>query len=147
MPGLHLELEGAVEAVPEAVEDRGHHLDHDTTGLADEVVVGVVGEVVDAGAVPEVDVVDDAEALELVEEAVHGRLVHIGLACLHDRRQLLGRRVPVVLDQGLEDRPAGARDAPPVLPQDVEHRFEPGNGLGFCSERPMSHLAASLQPM
>ena len=96
--------------------------------------MGVVGEVVHGGPVAEVDVIDHAEALEIVEESVDGGFVHVGLAGLHGRRELLGRGVFAVTDEGLEDRPAGARHPAAVRPQEREHPLQSVCSCRVCRD-------------
>jgi hypothetical protein len=73
-------------SVPEAAPQTGKRairdFDHDPTRLTDQVMVRIVGEVVDGRPVSEVDMVDDPEPLELVQKPIDGGLVHIGLAGL-----------------------------------------------------------------
>lgn len=114
--GIDLEVEVGGEAAAERVEGRVGDLDDDAALFADEMVVVVVGEVIDGGPVAEVDVVDDTEALELVEEAVDGGFVDVGLAGLYRRGELLSRRVRVDLGQGVQDGPPGGGDPPAFGP-------------------------------
>jgi len=86
------------------------------------VVVGVAGQVVDGGPVAQVDVVDHAQPLELVEEAVHRRLVDVGLGRLHPGGQRLGRHVAADAEERLEDGPPARRDPPAAGPQEGEDR-------------------------
>ncbi len=72
MVGFHFEVVVVAELFAKRVKGLLRHLGDSAAGFADEVVVGVVGEVVDGGAVAEVDVVDYALAFEVVEEAVDG---------------------------------------------------------------------------
>lgn len=69
---LELELVGLPELATKLFQRTVGDFDHSVTGLADEVVVRVIGEVVHRRPVSEVDVVDDAEAFEVVEEPVDG---------------------------------------------------------------------------
>lgn len=96
MSGVDLEVEVGEEAPAEVPECLVGDFDNLAAGVAHEVVVGVVGEVIDGGAVSEVDVINDAETFEFFEEAVHGRLVDVGLAVLDVGGELFGRWMFVV---------------------------------------------------
>jgi hypothetical protein len=134
-----LELEGEVGAEPAAKRREGsiRDLDDVPTAFADEVVMGVVDEVVHGRPVPEVDVVDDAETLELVEEAVDGGFVHVGLAGLDVGGQLFGGGMAIMVDERLQDRPPGTGDPPAVGSEKREHLVESVCGC---------HRASSLLP-
>lgn len=99
------------------------NLDDQAALLAHEVVMGVVGEVVDGRSVSEVDMVDHPETLELVQEAVDGGFMHVGLVDLDVGGEFFGRRVAVVVHQRLQDRPSGAGDSTPVGPEEGEDAF------------------------
>lgn len=105
-----VDLEAVLGANPtaEAAERLLGNLDHNPTPPADQMVVRVVGEVVHGRTVAEVDVVDDTEPFEVLQEPVHRGLVDVGLAGLDGDGQLLRRGMPVVVDEGQEDRPPGA---------------------------------------
>lgn len=122
--GFEDEPEVGVQRGTKRIEDGARHLDDATARLADEVLVGVLGEVVHGGAVTQVDVIDDPELLEVVEEAVDGGLVDVGVAGVHRGRQLLGRRVAIVVEQRLHDGPAGRRHPPAASADQVQHLIE-----------------------
>src|SRR5688572_21057078 len=77
--------------------------------LAVEVLVALVGQVVDGPAVPEVDVVDDLELLERLEGPVHGRQIHGREPRLDGGGDLLGGDVTSRPDHGLDDGLAAGR--------------------------------------
>lgn len=120
---LDLEVVGLPELGAEAVEILIGDFDHSPTGLADEVVVGLLSKVVHGGAVPEVDVIDRAKAPEVVEDAVHGRFVHVRLAGLDRSEELFGGRVVGVFDEGFNDGPPGAGHPASAGSQLVQDRF------------------------
>ena len=62
----------------QAVEEVPRGLDHRPAHLANEMPVGLRGQVVDGGTVPEVGVDDHSEPLELVEVPVDRRDVNVG---------------------------------------------------------------------
>jgi len=124
VPLVDLEAEVIAEALAQPLERVVGDLDHPAARLADEVMVGVVGEVVHRWSVAEVNVIDHAEAGEIVEKAIDGRLVHIGLAGLDGGRELFGRGVFAVIDQGLQDRTARARHPAAVRPEQREYAFQ-----------------------
>ena len=68
-------------------------LEHRPAGLADQMAVGLGGQVVGGRAVAQVGVDDDPEPLELVEVAVDGREVDVGGRGLDLGGQLFGRAV------------------------------------------------------
>lgn len=72
MAQLYLELEITPHQATELLQRLDRDLDDKPACLADEVVVGVVGEVVHSRPMTKVDVVHHAQALEVVQEAVHG---------------------------------------------------------------------------
>jgi hypothetical protein len=123
--GLHLEVEVGDQSPPERIECSGGDLEDLAAILADEMVVSIVCEVVHGGAVGEMDVVDQTHLLEIVKKAVHRRLVHVGLAIVHIRRDLFGSRMTTgVFEQGLEDGPAGTSDPLPSRPKMLEYIIE-----------------------
>lgn len=66
-------------------------------------------QVVDGRTVAEMHVVDNAEFLELVEEAVHGRLVDIRMGVVDPGRELFRRGMSFVIKQRADDRPPRRR--------------------------------------
>ena len=103
--GVDVEAEAAAEGSGERGEDIGGHLNYGAAGPADEVVVGVVGEVVDGGTVPEVHVLDYPEIRQRVERAVDGGTVHVRVGGLHPVGEVLGGDVSVGVEQRGHDRP------------------------------------------
>ncbi len=81
--GFEDEAEVALQLGAQRIEDGARHLDDPAAGLADEVLVGVLGEVIHRRTVAEMDVVDDAELLEVVEKAIHRRLVDVRMSGVH----------------------------------------------------------------
>lgn len=71
MTGFEDEAVVTLQRPPERIEDAARHFDDAAARLADEVLMDVLGEVIDGGTVAQVYVVDDAEFLEVVEKAVH----------------------------------------------------------------------------
>ena len=93
-----------VQADGELVEQRGWDLQHVTTALADEVVVGLVGQVEHGAAGSELDALDDAEVDEHVEGPVHGALVELGVLGADDGDDVCGRQVMAgATSQGVDD--------------------------------------------
>ena len=111
---LELEPVGLSDLPAKLLQRSVWDFDHPVARPAHEVVMGVLGQVVDGRPVSEVDVVDDTEALELIEEPVDGRLVDVGMAGLDGGGDLLGGGVIGVIEEGLEDRSPWARDPSPV---------------------------------
>ncbi len=72
MSRFELEREFTPETATKRCECSMRDLDDLAAALADKVVMGVIGKVVDGRTVSKVDVINDAEALELVQEAVDG---------------------------------------------------------------------------
>lgn len=118
---LHVEAEVVAQSLSETLEGPVGYLDDDSAHLADEVVMGVIGKVVDGWAVPEVDVVDHSEAFQLVKEPVHRGLVDVGLARLHIGGELFRGRVSFVVDERPEDGAARTRHAPARGSEEVEN--------------------------
>jgi hypothetical protein len=104
----------------EGLEEADGRLEGGAALLADEVAVGLVGEVVVGRAVSEVGVVDEAEPLELVEVAVDGGQVDVGGEGLHVGGQLLGRAVGASGVEAAKEQPPGRRDAGAARPELVE---------------------------
>src|SRR5436190_13669996 len=78
--------------------------------LADEVLANsLADERVEAGAVPEVDVADDAERLHPLEVAVDRGQVERRAPFVEPLGDALGRDRPLGREQRLEDHPAGGR--------------------------------------
>ena len=81
-------------------------LDHRPALLADEMRMSHRRKVVGRRTMSEMRVHDNAEALKLLEIAIDRRQVDVGSAGLNSRRQLLGRGMPISLEEGIEQYPA-----------------------------------------
>ncbi len=102
------------------------HLGHGSAGLADEVVVGVIGEVVHGSGLSEVHPADDAEALEGVEGPVDGREVHVGRLYVDDGGDRFGGHVVIRRgQQRLHDEASAGRHPPAVGPEQLEDVGQP----------------------
>src|SRR5689334_2035367 len=64
------------------------NVDHDSARFADEMLVRDT-DVVHGGAVTDVGVIDDAESLERIQRAIHGRKMYLGMALVDRRREIL----------------------------------------------------------
>jgi hypothetical protein len=111
--GVEPEVEGGADAVGQWGQQGCGYLDHGAAALADQMQVAVVGELVDGPAVPEMHVRDNAQPFECVEGAVDRRQVHIRVARLHVRGQILRGYVTVGIDNGQDEGPPGYGDPPP----------------------------------
>ena len=87
-----LEAEAPLGTLGHRLEQVVRSLDRRAAHLADEVAVGLGRQVVGRRAVPEVGVDDDAEALELLEVAIHRGGVDVGRERANRDEQLLGGR-------------------------------------------------------
>src|SRR5437588_2916259 len=126
VPGVEDEVVFVPQLTGQRVERLGVDLDDAPAPLAHDVGMGALAEVVHGRAVPEVSVLDDPEALEVVEDPINRRLVDVGLTSLHGGRQPLSRRMAVVLEEGGHQCPARRRDAAARGPQPLEDVVEPG---------------------
>ena len=125
MLGFELESVGLAQLAAELFERFIGNLDHSRAGLAHEMVVSVVGEVVDGRSVPEVYVFDDAEVLQVVQKAIHRRLVDVGERGLDRRGELFGSWMVSVFEQRVQDGPPRVRDPSPVGPQLCQDLIDP----------------------
>jgi hypothetical protein len=85
-----------VQPSGQPVELSAGHLDDDLAVTADQMPVGLVGEMEGRGTVAEVDVGDDAELFESGQGAVDRRLGHIRKPGSHLGGDLFGVEVAVV---------------------------------------------------
>ncbi len=88
-------IDGESEPLPgRSVQTPEHvlgHIDDRAAMLADEMTMGMVGQVVRRRAMAEVCVHDDAELLQLVEVAINGRQMHVWRPELDRGGQFFGR--------------------------------------------------------
>lgn len=112
MPPIDLEPHITVDRPEEGLELRRGELDDPLAPLADEVLVVLVGEVVDGTPVPQMDVIDDARLFEGFESPVYGRDVHGRKAALHTTDDVVGRYMTAGLQECLDDRLTRYRSAP-----------------------------------
>src|SRR5256714_2102673 len=113
--------------------------------LAEQVLVGLVGQVVDGPAVAEVHVVDHPQLLQRVQRAVHRREVDRGEAGLDGGGDLLRRHVAAGADHRFDDglpagraAPTGGGEAGEDLLDDVAHTPPPyrlSQFLAFANTR------------
>jgi hypothetical protein len=133
VPRVDLEAERLLGRLTEAAEHSLGHIDATPATLTDEMGVRTPGELVRDGAVPEVGVHDDTQALELLEVPVHGREMHIGGAGLDGSRQFLGAVMTATVEEDLQERPPGRRRTSAGRPdelQDGVHRRDAGLARG-----------------
>lgn len=124
MPSLELEVELGAEHGTKPVQGLGGNLHDLSAGLAHEVLMHVLGQVVDGRTVPEVHVIDDSQRLEVVEEAVHRRLGDVGVGTVHLSSELLGSEVVPMQQDGPQDGPPPRRDPAAARPEELEHPIE-----------------------
>jgi hypothetical protein len=91
MPSVDLEADVALDDAQERLQFGRRQLDHALAPLADQVLVILVGQVVDGAAVTEMHVVDHAGFLQGVERPVHRGDVHRRKAPLHTPDDVVGR--------------------------------------------------------
>jgi hypothetical protein len=83
------------------------NVDDFPAALADEVLVGFVGEVVGGRSVTEVDVFDEADVLQGDELAVDGGVGHVRKLAFHPLDDVLGSQVEVSgVEKDLDGGPA-----------------------------------------
>ena len=98
----------AAEPVGERPQLVGRNVDDATAVLADHGDRAVPDPAIAGGTVPEVDVVDQPDALEVRQHPVQRGAVDIGMA----RRELVDGDPPGCPIEVLEQRSAGPRDPP-----------------------------------
>ena len=112
-----------------AVEPGGGDAREGAAALAaDELDVAGRGERVAPCAVPGVEVADEAELLERVEVAVHGREVRGGKPALEAGRDLVGGERPLGGVQGLDHQPPRRRDPEAAAAQQLDSALDGGSG-------------------
>ncbi len=89
------------------IEDVGIDVSHGTALLAQQVEIGVVGEVVNGSPVAEMNMVDNAELGECVEGSVDGRPVNGGVSCADLCGQVVGGGVVSAGHECLDHGPSG----------------------------------------
>ena len=90
---------------PQRIQGAGRNLDDPVAIRAQQMIVAVFGEVVHRTTLCGLDVVDQADLLELVEESIHRRRSNVGVSSLHDLGQALRRQVlSALLHHRREDR-------------------------------------------
>src|ERR1700754_1513485 len=124
--------------VAEVVADHGAHavqllgLDGDDLAAAfarEVLALAAAQQSVDAGAVADVHVADDAELLERLEVAVDGRKVQLAAGDLLGGDQLAG------LEERLEDEPARRREAAAGAPQRGRDVVDVAEGQRLAARR------------
>ena len=103
--------------------------------LANQMMMSVLGQVIDRASMAEVHVIDDAKFLQRFERPIHRRKMHLGGRCLHDHGNIFRSDVPVRADQRLKHRSASTRDAHATRPQILEkagrrfafHAYDPNS--------------------
>lgn len=139
--GVEAEAVLALEAGAEAVEDVRREFNDRSALVADQVVMGVVDEVVHGRPVAEMDVVDHSEVGQRVECAVDGRQVDLGMSAFDLLGERLGGDVMLGVEQRGNDRPARLGHPPASLSESfqdlletsVGHRGEPTDHRGVVS--------------
>jgi hypothetical protein len=99
------------DAGKECIEFRLRDLSNRSTLLAIEVIVRVVGEVIDRLSVTQVDVDDHTSALERIQGSIHGSQMDGGVLGLHGVGDLLGGQMTPRLYEGGYDVTTWAGDA------------------------------------
>ena len=121
VPGLEPEAVAREQRLLQRSEERRRHLDHITADLADDVLMGVVGQVVHRPPVTEVDVVDDAQVLQVGEGAVDRRPVDVRVAFAYALGEVVGGDVLARAHQlGEQGSPAGRHPTTPLTDQGQE---------------------------
>lgn len=124
MGSVEAEAVGRLDGPAQRGQRPLRHGDDLPAGLAHQVVVQIVGQVVRGRPVAEVDVDDHAEISEGVEAAVDRRAVDVGVLSLDVSSQIFGGDVTRGVEQGGDDRPAGGGDPPPSLSEQAEDALE-----------------------
>jgi hypothetical protein len=99
MMGRNQEVEVPSQALLKVPVKGARDIGDRSAGLAHQVKVLLVREVVDGWPMPEVSVLDDALALEGVQSPVHGRRGDLGMLTVDAPGELLGRHVAGSLEQ------------------------------------------------
>jgi hypothetical protein len=97
--GRNQKVELPSQALLEAAVESSRDLDDRSAGLAHQVKVLIVGEVVDGWSMPEVSVLDDALPLEGIQSPVHGRRGDLGMLTVDALGEFLGGHVAGSLEQ------------------------------------------------
>ena len=119
----------------ELVEQIGRGVGHPSADLADEVMMGLRGQVIDGAAMAEVNVVDDPELLERVERPVDGGAVDVRVVGLHRGREIIRALVRMVGGQHGDHRAPHRRDPDPLLPE-LRHDHIRIHHRGECTAAP-----------
>ena len=124
MVGIDLEAEPATGLADELIKEGWRCLEHLAAVLADQVAMGLRGQVVGGGSLPGVAVLDDAEALELFEDPVHSGAREVRALLLDQRGELLGGEVARVRCQDLEEGTLGGGGTPSRFSHGAKRRFD-----------------------
>jgi hypothetical protein len=117
MAGVGEKAELPVQLVLQLLEHMVRRFQHDAAALADEVLVGVIGKMPLGRAVPEVDVIDDAQGFEGLNRPIHGGQVYLGVIGLDLVGQLLDREMVPGVEQGLNDHATRCAGPATIFPQ------------------------------
>ena len=101
--GRNQKVEVPSQALLEAAVESSRDLGDRSAGLAHQVKVLIVGEVVDGWPMPEVSVLDDALPLEGIQSPVHGRRGDLRMLTMDAPGELLGGHVAGSLEQRSDD--------------------------------------------
>jgi hypothetical protein len=123
-----LESQAALRAVGHRLEEVLRGLDGVAADFAHEVAVRLGGQVVRRGAVPQMVVDDDAEALELLQVPVDSRRVDVWRQGPDRDEQLLGRRVAGALDQRREHQASSRGHPRTAISQLCDELIDSGRG-------------------
>src|SRR5437879_10243383 len=116
------EVEVPSQALLEVAVEGTSNFGHRSAGLADEVEMVLIGEVVDRRAVSKMSVLDQALALECIEGPIHGRLGDLRVLTVDALGELLGGGVARSLQERGNHGPAlhgGPAAVCPERSQDV----------------------------
>ena len=108
----------------ERPEQHLRYFDRFAALATDKVTVIVTREVIGRWAVSEMDMLNDAEVLQLIEIAIDSRQVDIWRDALDIGGEFFDGAVPIAFVEALEQHAAGGRDPPPFGTQPLDHLLD-----------------------
>lgn len=121
------EVEVPSQALLEVTVEGTSNFGHRSAGLADQMEMVLIGEVVDRRAVPEMSVLHKALALECIQGPVHSRLGDLRVLTVDALGELLGGRVTRGLQERGHHGPALDGGPAAVCPQGSQDVVDPGS--------------------
>lgn len=124
MSGVEAKAVSLLNLALERSEHVGGDDDHVAAGVAHQMVVNLISQVVHGRSVTEVDMGDHAQVGQGVEAAIDGRGVDVRVLGSHRGRQLFGGDVPGRIEEGAHDGSPRGGHPSTARPEQAEDALE-----------------------